>query len=137
MGLILDETVDLEKDMASGPSGRNSEWEESQPILRKVKMSGTYNYRPAADCTDAVYDKLLDSFYQNDPIYVLFTDGDINDSGHVIGVKAPMQVAKLGQSRNIGDRMQVQIELVGTVDYEDDCTPIVPERYEINTGSLT
>ena len=104
---------------------RESDWKKFLAGLKEVGLNGTYNKKKQT--TDAVYNALADSFFNDTPIEIYCLDGASTESG-TYGFRAYMQVFKFEKVEDLESVANWSVGLKLT-DYEEAGAPVEPDEW--------
>ena len=94
---------------------------------RKVKLSFSYYRTPGQ--TDAVFDKLQESYFSDTNLDMFAMEADIATVG-TKGIRGPFGVTVFNRKEPVNDKVRYEVELEEVIDY-DSTTPLYADEYTV------
>lgn len=94
---------------------------------KKIKISFTYFVRVGA--TDAILDKLRESYFDDTNLDVFAMEDDIATSG-TEGIRGPFGVTTFDRKEPINGKIRYEVELEEVIEYESDA-PLFADEYTV------
>lgn len=113
IGIIKDESVDIEKAVADITDRRAKGWRLKKGTLKEGSITMTITNDPA----DADYLLLEAAFFNDTQVILFFADGDATEPGTYKGLLAACNVLSFSGKRNLEDAVVNDLKL--SLDLED------------------
>ena len=119
IGLVQDDSLDLDKAMAEITSRLSGGWKEEVGTVKEVAISLTVLYKP----DDPDYLAFQDSWLNNTQLILGLFDSDVTDTGTHRGFHAAMEVKKISKPRKLKEAVVVTVDLVIQLEETTNAAP--------------
>lgn len=119
VGVIKDETVNIEKALADITDRRANGWRLQRGTLKEGTIDLTLNYDPE----DADFALFQAAFFNETQMVLFFADGDATQDGTYNGLLAACNVNNFSQPRPLEDAVVVEVSLTLDLEASTDSPP--------------
>jgi len=119
VGIIRDETVNIETALADVTDRRAAGWRLQRPTLKE----GSIDLQLTYDTNDTNFEAFQEAFFDSTKLIMAFMDSDATVAG-AQGLVSAVRVTSFSSPRSLEDAVVVDVTL--TLDLDDSSPPLAP-----------